>query len=47
MSENVVFYRAFGGRVPAVTASAGSGEDQAEALERGRGEVNLSPLGNK
>ena len=43
MVRKQCFYMVLAGRVPAVGASAGSEEDQAEALERGRGEVNLSP----
>ena len=44
LSENIVFYRVFGGGVPAAAASRRSEEDQKTAPERGRGEVNLSPL---
>ena len=47
LSENIVFYMVFGGCVPAAEHPDGSAHNQAEAPERGRGEVNLPPLGSK
>ena len=47
LSENIVFYMVFGGRVPAAEHPDNSPHNQAEALERGRGEVNLSLLSVK
>ena len=44
LSENIVFYRVLLGGAPAAEHPPVSDHNQAEALERGRGEVNLSPL---